>query len=129
MTAVSGPYLRMIRAANPGPMTLEGTNTWLVGNPGRGAVVVVDPGPLLDDHLDAIVEAAPGGIAAVVLTHRHLDHSEGAAALAEKAGCGVRAADPELRVGTDGLEDGDRLEVPGASLTMVPTPGHTSDSV
>ena len=110
-------------------MTLEGTNTWLVGNPGRGAVVVVDPGPLLDDHLDAIVEAAPGGIAAVVLTHRHLDHSESAAALAEKAGCGVRAADPELRVGTDGLEDGDRLEVPGASLTMVPTPGHTSDSV
>ena len=119
----------MIRADNPGPMTLDGTNTWLVGDPGRGPLVVVDPGPLHDDHLDAIVDAAPGGIAAVVLTHRHLDHSEGAATLAERAGCGVRAADPELRVGTAGLQDGDRLEVTGASLTMVATPGHTSDSI
>ena len=123
------PYLRLVRAANPGPMTLEGTNTWLVGDPGRGPVVVVDPGPLLAEHLDAIVAAAPGGIATVLLTHRHLDHSEAAAALAERAGCGVRAADPELRVGAAGLADGDRLEVAGASLTVVATPGHTSDSV
>ena len=126
---MTAPYVRMIRAANPGPMTLDGTNTWLVGDSSRGPLVVVDPGPLQDDHLDAIVDAAPGGIAAVVLTHGHLDHSEGAAALAERAGCGVRAADPELRVGTAGLEDGDRLEVTGASLTMVATPGHTSDSI
>jgi glyoxylase-like metal-dependent hydrolase (beta-lactamase superfamily II) len=123
------PYLRMIRAANPGPMTLEGTNTWLVGDPDGGPVVVVDPGPLLDEHLEAIVAAAPSGIAAVLLTHRHLDHSEAAAALAERAGCGVRAADPEFRVGAAGLEDGDRLEVTGASLTLLATPGHTSDSV
>ena len=122
-------YLRMVRAANPGPMTLEGTNTWLVGDPGQGPVAVVDPGPLLDEHLEAIVAAAPGGIAAVLLTHRHLDHSEAAAALAERAGCGVRAADAELRVGAAGLEDGDRLEVTGAYLTVLATPGHTSDSV
>jgi glyoxylase-like metal-dependent hydrolase (beta-lactamase superfamily II) len=123
------PYLRMIRAANPGPMTLEGTNTWLVGDPSRGPVVVVDPGPRLEEHLKAIVDAAPAGIAAVLLTHRHLDHSEAAPALAERAGCGVRAADSELRVGSAGLEDGDRLEVAGAELTVLATPGHTSDSV
>jgi glyoxylase-like metal-dependent hydrolase (beta-lactamase superfamily II) len=123
------PYLRMLRAANPAPMTLEGTNTWLVGDLGLGPVVVVDPGPLLDDHLDEIVAAAPGGIGTVLLTHRHLDHSESAAALAERAGCGVRAADPELRIGSAGLDDGDRLEISGAYLTVLATPGHTSDSV
>ncbi len=123
------PYLRMIRAANPSPMTLEGTNTWLVGDPGRSPVVVVDPGPLLDEHLDAIVAAAPNGIAGVLLTHRHLDHSEAAATLAARAGCGVRAADPEFRVGTAGMDDGERLEVTGAHLTVLTTPGHTSDSV
>jgi glyoxylase-like metal-dependent hydrolase (beta-lactamase superfamily II) len=129
VTEVLAPYLRRIRAANPGPMTLEGTNTWLVGNPGLGAVVVIDPGPLLKEHQDAIVEAAQGGIAAVVLTHRHLDHSEGAVALAERVRCGVRAADPQFRVGTEGLDDEDRLEAAGASLTVVATPGHTSDSI
>jgi glyoxylase-like metal-dependent hydrolase (beta-lactamase superfamily II) len=123
------PYLRMLRAANPGPMTLEGTNTWLVGDPDRGPVVVVDPGPLLTDHLETIVRAAAGGIATVVLTHRHRDHSEAAAALAGRAGCGVRAADPNFRVGTAGLADGDRMEVASASLTVVASPGHTSDSV
>ena len=123
------PYLRVLRAANPGPMTLDGTNTWLVGDPGLGPVLVVDPGPLLDDHLDKIVAAAPGGIETVLLTHRHLDHSESAAALAERVGCGVRAADPELRIGSAGLDDGDRLEISGAYLTVLATPGHTSDSV
>jgi glyoxylase-like metal-dependent hydrolase (beta-lactamase superfamily II) len=110
-------------------MTLEGTNSWLIGDPGRGPVVVVDPGPLLAEHLDAIVAAAPGGISTVLLTHRHLDHSEAAAALAARADCGVRAADPQFRVGAAGLEEGERLDVAGASLTVLATPGHTSDSV
>jgi glyoxylase-like metal-dependent hydrolase (beta-lactamase superfamily II) len=65
----------------------------------------------------------------VMLTHRHHDHSEAAAALAERAGCGVRAADPAFRVGTAGLQDGDRLEVAGSALTVVASPGHTSDSM
>jgi glyoxylase-like metal-dependent hydrolase (beta-lactamase superfamily II) len=122
------PYLRMIRAANPGPMTLDGTNTWLVGDPGLGPAAVLDPGPLLEEHLDAIVAAAPG-VAVVLLTHRHLDHSQAAAALADRARCDVRAADPALRVGPSGLDDGERLELPGAVLTVLATPGHTSDSV
>ena len=126
---MTGSALRLLRAPNPGPMTLDGTNTWLVGEPGDGPVVVVDPGPLDTRHLDAIVGAAPSGIAAVLLTHRHLDHAESAAELAARAGCGVRAADPALRVGPDGLDDGDEVASAGVTLTVVSTPGHTSDSV
>ena len=126
---MSPTYLKLVRAPNPGPMTLDGTNTWLVGEPTSGSVAVVDPGPLIVAHLDAIVAAAPGGISAVLLTHRHLDHAESAAELGRRAGCGVRAADTTLRVGPDGLDDGDRVEVAGATLTAVATPGHTSDSV
>lgn len=122
------PYLALIRAPNPGPMTLEGTNTWIVGDPALGPVVVVDPGPPIPTHVEAIVSACRTRIATVVLTHRHLDHSEGAAALAARAGCGVRAADPEFRVGPSGLEDGDLLAVPGGSAAVLATPGHTSDS-
>jgi glyoxylase-like metal-dependent hydrolase (beta-lactamase superfamily II) len=121
--------LQLVRAPNPGPMTLDGTNTWVIGSPDVGSVAVVDPGPRIPAHLDAIVAAASGGISTVLLTHRHLDHAESAAALAERAGCGVRAADPALRVGPDGLDDGDQIEVAGATLTTVATPGHTSDSM
>ena len=126
---MSPAYLRLVRAPNPGPLTLDGTNTWLVGSADDGPVVVVDPGPLIPTHLDAIIAAAPGGIDGVLLTHRHLDHAESAAALAERASCGVRAADPALRVGPDGLADGEGMAVAGATLTVVATPGHTSDSV
>jgi len=127
--ADDGSGVRSILAPNPGPMTLDGTNTWIVGDPRRGAPIVVDPGPLDDDHLGAIMEASNGKISAVLLTHRHLDHSEAAAELARRAGCPVRAADPELQVGPDGLADGDVLEAAGVRLLAKATPGHTSDSI
>jgi glyoxylase-like metal-dependent hydrolase (beta-lactamase superfamily II) len=123
-----GPYLQGVRAPNPGPMTLEGTNTWIVGDPAAGPVVVVDPGPLAERHLQAVLSACAGGVAVVVLTHRHADHAEAAAELARRAGCGVRAVDPALCVGGDAFSDGDTLAVPGATLTVYATPGHTSDS-
>ncbi|HZA72776.1 MAG TPA: MBL fold metallo-hydrolase [Propionibacteriaceae bacterium] len=126
---MTASYLRLVRAPNPGPMTLDGTNAWLLGEPAAGPLVVVDPGPLHAAHLEAIEAAAPRGIGGVLLTHRHLDHSESATELAQRAGCGVRAADPAVRVGPDGLGDGDQVEVAGATLTVVTTPGHTSDSV
>jgi len=122
------PYLRLVVAPNPGPMTLEGTNTWIVGDPLRAAPVVIDPGPLVAAHQVAVLEACHGRIADIVLTHRHHDHSDGAAELAGMAGCGVRSADPTLRVGPAALAERDRFELAGAELTAYATPGHTSDS-
>ena len=126
---MTSPYVQGLRAPNPGPMTLEGTNTWLIGNGSRGPVLVVDPGPLAPAHQDSVLRAAYRGVVSVVLTHRHLDHSDSAAELARRAECGVRAADPALVVGSEGLAEGDRLEVAGATLTAVATAGHTSDSM
>jgi len=122
------PYLQLLRAPNPGPMTLDGTNTWVVGDPSRAAPLVVDPGPLDDGHLAAVLAACGGRIADIVLTHRHRDHSDGAAELARRGGCGVRSADQEFQVGPRPLRDGDEITVAGAQLRAYATPGHTSDS-
>ncbi len=126
----AGPatVVRLVRAPNPGPMTLQGTNTWVLGDPALGPCVVVDPGPLIESHLDQVLAAAGGRIATIVLTHRHLDHSESADALAERSGCGVRAADPTLQRGPAGLVDGDVISAAGIRLEVLATPGHTSDS-
>jgi len=120
-------HVQLIRAPNPGPMTLDGTNTWVIVDHDEGALVV-DPGPAILTHLDAVLAACAARLATIVLTHSHPDHSEGAAVLAERAGCGVRAADPQFRVGPDGLEGGELLRVGALSLEVVETPGHTSDS-
>lgn len=117
----------ILRADNPGPMTLEGTNTIMVGDPGRGPVVVIDPGPDDERHLRRVLDAA-GTIAMIIVTHRHLDHCAGAPTLARWADCPVLAADLAVRVGDRGLVDGERVSVPGADLRLVATPGHTSDS-
>ena len=128
MTSVADvPYVRLIRAPNPGPMTLDGTNTWVITDAEEG-VLVVDPGPTIEDHLAAIMATSVPRLVTIVLTHRHLDHSEGAAVLAEQAGCGVRAADPQLRIGPDGLDGGQLITVGALSLEVFETPGHTSDS-
>jgi glyoxylase-like metal-dependent hydrolase (beta-lactamase superfamily II) len=121
------PYVRLIRAPNPGPMTLDGTNTWVIADQGEGALVV-DPGPAIVDHIEAILAVSVPRLVMIVLTHRHLDHSESAPALAERAGCGVRAADPQFRLGQAGLDDGDLLRVGVLTLEVIETPGHTSDS-
>lgn len=131
---VVAPYLRRLLAPNPGPMTLEGTNTWLVGDPVAGPVVVVDPGPDDAGHRARLLAAAAHGIAAVLLTHRHADHSAGAPALvAAVPGCPVRAVDPAHRIAgaaaaNGSMGDGDVLTVPRAELRVVTTPGHTADS-
>jgi glyoxylase-like metal-dependent hydrolase (beta-lactamase superfamily II) len=124
------PAVAAVLAPNPGPMTLSGTNTWVLGRPGA-PVLVVDPGPLHEEHLRRVLEAAGGGVAAVLVTHRHLDHVEGAARFAALAGCGVRAVDPAWRVPADGegLADGSVVEAEGVRVELVATPGHTADSV
>lgn len=127
-TEVITNYLRLQLAPNPGPMTLDGTNTWIVGDPSLAPPAVVDPGPLDDDHLSAILNACAGEIAMIVLTHGHADHAEAAAELAGRAGCGVRAADPALQIGHHGLLDRDALLLGGVGFEVFATPGHSSDS-
>jgi len=119
---------RCVLAPNAGPMTLDGTNTWVLREPDARRSVVIDPGPLHDGHLAAIHQAADP-VGAVLLTHGHVDHSEGARAFAEAAGCGVRALDPAHRLGSEGLADGDVVEIDGLEIRVVATPGHSSDSL
>ncbi|MDO5629219.1 MAG: MBL fold metallo-hydrolase [Mobilicoccus sp.] len=107
-------------------MTLEGTNTWIIGDPRAGTCAVVDPGPLDEAHLAAVFEAVDGRtVTDVLLTHRHPDHADGAAAFAEKAGATVRAAGP----GADELADGQVFTAGGVDIGVLATPGHTQDSV
>jgi glyoxylase-like metal-dependent hydrolase (beta-lactamase superfamily II) len=120
-------YIQLLRAPNPGPMTLDGTNTWVISNADQGALVI-DPGPAIESHLEAVFAACQPRLLGIVLTHRHLDHSEGAGLLAERAGCTVRAADPEFRIRADGLAAGEVLTLGPITLEVVETPGHTSDS-
>jgi glyoxylase-like metal-dependent hydrolase (beta-lactamase superfamily II) len=117
-----------VLAPNPGPMTLDGTNTWVLREPGARRSVVVDPGPLHSGHLAAVAEVA-GQVGAVLLTHGHADHSEGARAFADRARCGVRALDPTFRYGAEGLHDGEVIDVDGLEVRVMGTPGHTSDSL
>ena len=117
-----------VLAPNPNMMTLDGTNTWVLREPGARRSVVVDPGPSIASHLTAIGESA-GDVGVVLLTHHHLDHSEAAREFAESVGCGVRALDPGYRLGSEGLGDGDVVEVDGLEVRVVGTPGHTADSL
>ena len=119
---------RCVLAPNANMMTLDGTNTWVLREPDARRSIVVDPGPSILSHLDAIAEAA-GEVAIVLLTHHHADHSEAAREFAERMGCGVRALDPAHRLGSEGLGDGDVVAVDGLEVHVVATPGHTADSL
>jgi glyoxylase-like metal-dependent hydrolase (beta-lactamase superfamily II) len=123
-----GRVARCVLAPNASPMTLDGTNTWVLRDPSSSRSVVVDPGPPDATHLDALAAAA-GDVAVVLLTHHHLDHSEAARTFAERVGCGVRALDPAYRLGTEGLGEGDVVAVGDLEIRVVATPGHTSDSL
>lgn len=121
-----------VLAPNPSPMTLDGTNTWLVAEPDADRAVVIDPGPLDEGHLAAVLKTAEERgvrVAEILLTHGHPDHSEGAARLAELAGCGVRALDPVHRLGGEGLVEGDVVTTGGLELRVMATPGHSWDSL
>ncbi|MCU0282841.1 MAG: MBL fold metallo-hydrolase [Candidatus Nanopelagicales bacterium] len=121
-----------VLAPNPGWMTLDGTNTWLLVEPGAPRAVVVDPGPDDPGHRAAVLAAAQARgtrIAAILLTHGHADHAEGARALHEATGAPVRALDPAHRLGGEGLAEGDVVTVDGLEVSVVATPGHTRDSL
>lgn len=112
---------------NPSPMTLEGTNTWLLRAPGSSDSVVIDPGPLDERHLRMVADYGP--VAQILLTHRHPDHAEGAHRLAELTRAPVRALDPSLVLGGEGLGEGDVVAAAGLELRVLATPGHSSDSL
>lgn len=151
--AAGAPLLRRLTAPNPGPMTGDGTNSFLLGSE---SLAIIDPGPAIDAHLDALTEAAAGRpVFAVLVTHSHLDHSGGARRLAERLGAPLLgfgpheagrsaamqalAAQPGGMDGGEGadrdfapdrlLADGDALTAPDGAwrLTALHTPGHTSN--
>lgn len=127
--AASGPDVQRMLAPNPGPMTLDGTNTWIVGD-GQSRSIIVDPGPADEEHLRRARTVAGGGAAAIWLTHRHDDHSDGAARMAELAGCPVRAMDPVHASAPDQvLSEGSEYRNDQLRMIVVHTPGHTSDSL
>jgi glyoxylase-like metal-dependent hydrolase (beta-lactamase superfamily II) len=121
------PLAAVLLAENPSPMTLEGTNTWVLRAPGEEAGVVIDPGEDDEEHLQRV--AAQGPVALVLLTHRHHDHAGGARRFAELTGAPVRALDPSLVLGSEALGDGDVVTAAGVELRVIATPGHTSDSL
>ncbi len=113
-------------------MTLDGTNTWLVSEPGSEQAIAVDPGPDDEGHLQrvrATAEEAGQAIVTIVLTHGHDDHSGGALRLAELTGAPVLAVDPAFRRGEGVLGPGDTVRAGGCELRVIMTPGHSPDSV
>ncbi|MEL7977335.1 MBL fold metallo-hydrolase [Isoptericola sp. F-RaC21] len=117
----------VVRADNPGPMTLDGTRSYVLRAPGATGAVVVDPGPDDGRHLAAL--AAAGPVEIVLITHRHADHTAGSRRLRELTGAPVRAADPAHCHGGEPLRDGERIEAAGVQIDVLATPGHTADSV
>lgn len=116
-------------AANPGPMTLDGTNTWILCEPGAQVAVVVDPGPDDPVHIAAVeahVHDRGQRVGLILLTHSHSDHSGGAQVLHRATGAPVRA----WRAGTpNDLADGECVLAEGLDLRIMATPGHSRDSV
>jgi glyoxylase-like metal-dependent hydrolase (beta-lactamase superfamily II) len=108
-----------LRADNPGPLTLSGTNTWVLG---RGPAWVIDPGPLLDEHLVRILEAIDerGGLGGVALTHHHGDHSEAVQELLSRypAPLAAGSGDADVRLTDEGTF---------GPLLALATPGHAED--
>jgi glyoxylase-like metal-dependent hydrolase (beta-lactamase superfamily II) len=116
-----------VLADNPGLMTLDGTNTWILREPGAVRSIVVDPGPADDEHLRAVVEAA-GEVGLVLFTHRHHDHTDALDRIVELTGAPARATDPDFCRGAEPLADGETIELDGLTIEVVATPGHTTDS-
>jgi glyoxylase-like metal-dependent hydrolase (beta-lactamase superfamily II) len=127
------PRTTRVLAPNPGPMTLDGTNTYVVGEVGSGEAVVVDPGPDTPAHRAAVEEVLARRDAACVLvlvTHHHLDHSAAARPWGEAFGCPVAAPTPDIASAPEHvLRDGRTVRAGGVTVEAVATPGHSGDHV
>lgn len=128
--ALDADLMRLV-APNPGMMTGPGTNSYLLG---RGEFMVIDPGPAIDAHVDALCAAADGRIRYVLVTHTHADHSPAARRLAERCNAKLlgrpappgRYQDATFRPDRV-LEDGDTVRAGGTELRVLHTPGHASN--
>lgn len=121
----AGAFARALLAPNPGPMTLEGTNIWLLRGAGASGAVVVDPGPGgVPEHLTAVARAADGPVLLTLLTHHHLDHTGALPEWTALTGSPVRGAGHG-----EPWRDGERLDLAGLVIEVLVTPGHTPDSV
>ena len=134
------PMIRRVVAENPSAFTLYGTGTYIVG---RGQVAIIDPGPALDDHVDAVLQAVAGEqVTHLLVTHTHIDHSPAARAVQQRTGAptygfgphGGGRDGPQVEEGGDygfvpDVVVGDRDVIAGAGWTVeaVHTPGHTSN--
>lgn len=139
------PLIRRVIADNPGPFTFTGTGTYIIGGDAPGAGVgVIDPGPLDDAHLAALLEAVRGQtVSHILVTHTHRDHAPLARPFAEAVGAPILAARPPLRTvhasatldedDDDAfypdvvLTGGERLEGDGWTIEALFTPGHASN--
>jgi glyoxylase-like metal-dependent hydrolase (beta-lactamase superfamily II) len=118
----------VLLANNPGLMTLEGTNSWVLRGPGSDEVVVVDPGPDDDEHIAKL--AGVGRIALVLISHRHGDHTDAIDKLVDLTGAPVRSAGSGFLRGLSGeLTEGEVIDAAGLRITVWATPGHTADSL
>lgn len=121
-------WARLVMAPNPGPMTLGGTNSWLLGpQHGGSRVIVVDPGPLDESHLLDL--AMHGEVDQILLTHGHHDHSEGAQRLHAITCAPVRSWDPQWLQHAERFHDGEVIDLGELTVEVIHTPGHTDDSV
>ena len=139
------PLIQRVICENPGPFTFTGTGTYVVGRPEDGAsVAVIDPGPIDEAHLDALLRAVEGRtVSHVLVTHTHRDHSPLARPFADRVGAPILAMRPPVRQthasgALDEDEDdvfapdvvlrgGERIEADGWTLTAMATPGHASN--
>jgi glyoxylase-like metal-dependent hydrolase (beta-lactamase superfamily II) len=123
------PRVTRVLAPNPSPLTLEGTNTFVVAGPGSSTAVVIDPGPADDGHAQAVVRACGDRqVELVLLTHTHLDHAEGARALAARVGAPLAALAPGWSSpDAPDLAAGHPVAAAGLELRPLPTPGHAAD--
>lgn len=130
VTQVISSRASLLLAPNAGPMTFEGTNSWVLAEPGSSSAVVLDPGPDHPGHLAALAQAAADrgcGVEIILLSHEHPDHTAGAAAFARMTGATVLAASP--RFADETIADGATLDVGGLQIDVIATPGHSSDSL
>ncbi len=130
-TVALEPLVTRVLAPNPSGMTLDGTNTYLVGEPGSGQAVLIDPGPDDPAHFNRVTASLAERQArcvAILVTHHHWDHAEAALPWGAHFDAAVAAADPVV-AGPDGrvLQPGERLRLAGTTIEVVPTPGHCAD--